>query len=311
MTSFAHQAAQIDLVALAKYLEAAAAGLQGADHGGEDADGAVEPDVPAGLAQRPLRAAQEAAGPAAEERARGRPRVPRHEGAGGHRRAGAAHAAPVRGRQRHRHRLLRHGVRRRHRVLGPGAAGAGQGAAHQGLRRAEPGAGRAALWSTRPRSGSPTSARPGSYFARQRDRWTKQYRASETEHIEDMETLIAWLEKNEPPDDGRASLVHGDYRIDNMIFKPDGSRLLAVIDWELSTIGHPFSDLAYQCMQWRFPNHETMRGLGRRRPQGARHPDRGGVRRQVLRAHGHRRHPASGSSASPSPSSASPPSCRA
>ncbi len=103
--------------------------------------------------------------------------------------------------------------------------------------------------------------RAGSYFARQRDRWTKQYRASETEHLEDMETLISWLEANEPPEDGRASLVHGDYRIDNMIFKPDGSRLLAIIDWELSTIGHPFSDLAYQCMQWRFPNHETMRGL--------------------------------------------------
>jgi aminoglycoside phosphotransferase (APT) family kinase protein len=61
--------------------------------------------------------------------------------------------------------------------------------------------------------------------------------------------------------DGRASLVHGDYRIDNMIFTPDGAQLLAVIDWELSTIGHPFSDLAYQCMQWRFPNQETMRGL--------------------------------------------------
>ena len=103
--------------------------------------------------------------------------------------------------------------------------------------------------------------RAGSYFARQRDRWTKQYRASETEHLEDMETLITWLEQNEPPDDGRSSLVHGDYRIDNMIFRPDGSELLAVIDWELSTIGHPFSDLAYQCMQWRFPNHETMRGL--------------------------------------------------
>ena len=101
----------------------------------------------------------------------------------------------------------------------------------------------------------------GSYFARQRDRWTKQYRASETEHLEDMEILIKWLVENEPPDDGRSSLVHGDYRLDNMIFKPDGSRLLAVIDWELSTIGHPFSDLAYQCMQWRFPNHETMRGL--------------------------------------------------
>jgi aminoglycoside phosphotransferase (APT) family kinase protein len=103
--------------------------------------------------------------------------------------------------------------------------------------------------------------RAGSYFARQRDRWTKQYRASETERIEDMEALISWLERNEPPDDGRASLVHGDYRIDNMIFTPDGSRLLAIIDWELSTVGHPFSDLAYQCMQWRFPNHETMRGL--------------------------------------------------
>ena len=103
--------------------------------------------------------------------------------------------------------------------------------------------------------------RAGSYFARQRDRWTKQYRASETERIEDMETLIAWLERNEPPDDGRASLVHGDYRIDNMIFAPDGSRLLAIIDWELSTIGHPFSDLAYQCMQWRLPNRDAMRGL--------------------------------------------------
>ena len=103
--------------------------------------------------------------------------------------------------------------------------------------------------------------RPGSYFARQRDRWTKQYRASETERIEDMERLITWLEQNEPAEDGRASLVHGDYRLDNMIFTTDGSRLLAVIDWELSTLGHPFSDLAYQCMQWRLPNRDAMRGL--------------------------------------------------
>ena len=101
----------------------------------------------------------------------------------------------------------------------------------------------------------------GSYFARQRDRWTKQYRASETERIEEMEMLIAWLEANEPPDDGRVSLVHGDYRLDNMIFARDASRLLAVIDWELSTLGHPFSDLAYQCMQWRLPNRDAMRGL--------------------------------------------------
>ena len=70
-----------------------------------------------------------------------------------------------------------------------------------------------------------------------------------------------------------------------MIFAHDGSRLLAVIDWELSTLGHPFSDLAYQCMQWRFPNHETMRGLAGVDRRGARHPDRGGVHRQVLRAH--------------------------
>jgi aminoglycoside phosphotransferase (APT) family kinase protein len=101
----------------------------------------------------------------------------------------------------------------------------------------------------------------GSYFARQRDRWTKQYRASETGRLEDMETLIAWLEKNELPDDGRVSLVHGDYRLDNMIFAKDASRLLAVIDWELSTLGHPYSDLAYQCMQWRLPNRDAMRGL--------------------------------------------------
>jgi aminoglycoside phosphotransferase (APT) family kinase protein len=104
--------------------------------------------------------------------------------------------------------------------------------------------------------------RAGSYFARQRDRWTKQYRASETERIEAMEVLIAWLAANEPPDDGRVSLVHGDYRLDNMIFAKDASRLLAVIDWELSTLGHPFSDLAYQCMQWRLPNRDAMRGLG-------------------------------------------------
>ncbi|MBO0765826.1 MAG: phosphotransferase family protein [Hyphomicrobiaceae bacterium] len=120
----------------------------------------------------------------------------------------------------------------------------------------------AALHSVEPAEvGLADFGRAGSYFSRQRDRWTKQYRASETERIPDMETLIAWLEENEPPDDGRAGLVHGDYRIDNMIFAPDGSRLRAIIDWELSTIGHPFSDLAYQCMQWRFPNQEAMRGL--------------------------------------------------
>lgn len=103
--------------------------------------------------------------------------------------------------------------------------------------------------------------RPGNYFARQLSRWTEQYRASETEVIEDMNALIAWLEKTLPADDGRASLVHGDFRIDNMIFAANEPRLLAVLDWELSTIGHPLADLSYQCMQWRLPNAGAFRGL--------------------------------------------------
>ncbi|MEM6621802.1 MAG: phosphotransferase family protein [Pseudomonadota bacterium] len=103
--------------------------------------------------------------------------------------------------------------------------------------------------------------RPGSYFVRQVGRWTKQYRASETGTIADMDDLIAWLEDNMPADDGITTLVHGDYRIDNMIYGPDG-RVRAVLDWELSTLGHPYSDLAYQCMQWRMPVGEEGRGLG-------------------------------------------------
>jgi aminoglycoside phosphotransferase (APT) family kinase protein len=103
--------------------------------------------------------------------------------------------------------------------------------------------------------------RPGSYFARQIGRWSKQYRASETETLEGMDALIDWLDANLPEDDGRVSLVHGDYRIDNMIFAPDRPEIAAVLDWELSTLGHPFSDLAYQCMQWRMPVGEEGRGL--------------------------------------------------
>ncbi len=104
--------------------------------------------------------------------------------------------------------------------------------------------------------------KPGSYFARQLGRWTQQYRASETEANADMDALIAWLEANQPADDGRVALVHGDYRLDNMIFAHDAPRVIAVLDWELSTLGHPFSDLAYQCMQWRLPHDSGFRGLG-------------------------------------------------
>ena len=103
--------------------------------------------------------------------------------------------------------------------------------------------------------------KPGSYYARQYQRWTDQYRASETAKIEDMERLIAWLADKVPADDGRVALVHGDWRIDNIIFDASSPRLLAVLDWELSTLGHPFADLAYQCMQWRLPAGRY-RGLG-------------------------------------------------
>jgi len=104
--------------------------------------------------------------------------------------------------------------------------------------------------------------RPGSYFERQFARWTGQYRASETGTIADMDRLMSWLETHMPADDGRVSLVHGDYRLDNMIFAKDAPRVIAVLDWELSTLGHPFADLAYQCMQWRLPHASGFRGLG-------------------------------------------------
>ena len=104
--------------------------------------------------------------------------------------------------------------------------------------------------------------RPGSYFERQFKRWTDQYRASETETIGAMDDLIAWLAGNTPADDGRVSIVHGDYRLDNMIFHPTEPRLLAVLDWELSTLGHPFADISYQCMQWRTDSSSIFSGLG-------------------------------------------------
>ena len=104
--------------------------------------------------------------------------------------------------------------------------------------------------------------KPGNYFHRQWQRWSEQYRASETGEIGPMNQLIDWLGANMPPDDGRVAIVHGDYRIDNMIFDAKSPRLLAVLDWELSTLGHPFADLAYQCMQWRLPNANDFRGLG-------------------------------------------------
>jgi len=101
--------------------------------------------------------------------------------------------------------------------------------------------------------------KPGNYVARQIDRWTRQYRASETEKIEPMDRLIDWLPHNVPPDD-RTSVVHGDFRLDNMIFHPREPKVLAVLDWELSTLGNPLGDFAYHAMTWRLPP-AAFRGL--------------------------------------------------
>ena len=116
--------------------------------------------------------------------------------------------------------------------------------------------------------------RPGNYFARQISRWAGQYRASETSTVHAMDSLIDWLPNNIPDDDS-ASVVHGDYRLDNMILHPTEPRVIAVLDWELSTIGHPLADFTYHLMAWRMP--EIGIGTG--------HPRRGALHRDVLRAH--------------------------
>ena len=97
------------------------------------------------------------------------------------------------------------------------------------------------------------------YVARQIERWSKQYRASETEKIDAMEQLIDWLPKNIPPS-GPARLVHGDYRLDNLIVARDQPKIVAVLDWELSTLGDPLADLSYHLMAWHMPHSESAAG---------------------------------------------------
>ena len=104
--------------------------------------------------------------------------------------------------------------------------------------------------------------RPGNYFERQINRWIKQYQASEIKTIANMNRLIESLPKNTPADDNRISLVHGDFRLDNMMFSQRENKVLALVDWELSTLGHPFADLAYQCMQLRMNPDAAIQGLG-------------------------------------------------
>ena len=111
--------------------------------------------------------------------------------------------------------------------------------------------------------GLETYGKPGNYFERQIGRWSKQYQASITQPIPEMDKLIDWLPTH-MPDSARApltSIVHGDYRLDNVIFHPTEPRILAVLDWELSTLGHPLADFSYNCMAWHIPPG-TFRGIG-------------------------------------------------
>jgi aminoglycoside phosphotransferase (APT) family kinase protein len=101
--------------------------------------------------------------------------------------------------------------------------------------------------------------RAGNYIQRQVQRWTSQYRASQTEEIPAMERLIAWLPLHIPAGD-ETRIVHGDFRLDNVIFDPHAPRILAVLDWELSTLGHPLADFAYHCLSW-YRSPATNQGL--------------------------------------------------
>ncbi len=106
--------------------------------------------------------------------------------------------------------------------------------------------------------------KPGNYFERQIGRWSKQYQASITEPIEAMDRLIEWLPAHIPAsarEESQVAIVHGDYRLDNVIFHPTEPRILAVLDWELSTLGHPLADFSYHCMSWHIPN-SLGRGIG-------------------------------------------------
>lgn len=102
--------------------------------------------------------------------------------------------------------------------------------------------------------------KPGNYMARQVHRWTKQYQASQTRDIESMNELMAWLPEHIPADD-TTSIAHGDYRLENMIFHPTEPRVVAVLDWELCTLGHPLADMAYNCMTYHLPSEESL-GFG-------------------------------------------------
>jgi aminoglycoside phosphotransferase (APT) family kinase protein len=142
----------------------------------------------------------------------------------------------------------------------PGETTAGRGAIYDEMNRVI-----AALHNVDARAaGLADYGKPGNFFARQIGRWTRQYQASITEPIEAMDRLAEWLPAHMPPsalDESQVAVVHGDFRLDNLIFHPTEPRVLAVLDWELSTLGHPLGDFSYHCMAWHIPPG-TFRGIG-------------------------------------------------
>ena len=124
----------------------------------------------------------------------------------------------------------------------------------------------AALHSVVPSSvGLEGYGKPGNYFERSIGRWTKQYQASITQPIDAMERLSQWLPAHIPAsarDDTQVSIVHGDFRLDNMVFAADAPKVVAVLDWELSTLGHPLADFSYHCMSWHIEAGLNFRGIG-------------------------------------------------
>jgi aminoglycoside phosphotransferase (APT) family kinase protein len=142
----------------------------------------------------------------------------------------------------------------------PGLANAERGAIYDEMNRVI-----AALHTVDVRAaGLADYGKPGSYFERQISRWSKQYLASQTEPIEAMDRLLQWLPEHMPAssrDETQLSIVHGDYRLDNLVFHKTEPRVIAVLDWELSTLGHPLADFSYHCMAWHIPPG-TFRGIG-------------------------------------------------
>lgn len=142
----------------------------------------------------------------------------------------------------------------------PGMDNAGRGAIYDEMNRVM-----AALHRVRPDAvGLADYGKPGNYFERQIGRWSKQYQASITQPMPEMDRLIDWLPKNIPAmarDESMTSVVHGDYRLDNLMFHASEPRILAVLDWELSTLGHPLADFSYHCMSWHIPPG-MFRGIG-------------------------------------------------